>query len=54
MKLEDYELLLDEYYKLRSCDLATGIPTRARLEAAGLKNVADDLESRGLLPVEKS
>lgn len=47
--LEDYELLLDEYYRLRGCDLKTGIPTRAKLEEVGLKDVADDLAKRGVL-----
>ena len=48
MSLEDYKLLLDEYYRLRGCDTETGIPTRSTLEELGLKDVADDLEKRGI------
>ncbi len=48
--LDDYDQVLDEYYRLRGCDLATGIPTRQKLEPLGLKDVADDLASRGILP----
>ncbi len=48
--LEDYDQVLDEYYRLRGCDLATGIPTRQKLEPLGLKDVADDLASRSILP----
>jgi aldehyde:ferredoxin oxidoreductase len=49
MSFEDYTLLLEEYYKLRGCDKETGIPTRSNLEKAGLKDVAADLERRGIL-----
>ena len=42
--------LLDEYYKARGWDLATGWPTRAKLEQLGLKDVADELEKLGKLP----
>ena len=45
-----FRKLLDEYYELRGWDVATGRPTRARLEVVGLKDVADDLERRGMLP----
>ncbi len=48
--MEDYDQVLDEYYRLRGCDQATGIPTREKLEAVGLKDVAEDLERRGILP----
>lgn len=48
--LEAYDIVLDEYYRLRGCDLRTGTPTRAKLERAELKDVADDLESRKILP----
>ena len=41
---------LDKYYTLMGWDVATGIPTRARLEGLGLTEVANDLEERGLLP----
>ncbi len=46
--LETYDALLDEFYKLQGCDVKTGIPTRARLEELGLKDIADDLEKRGV------
>jgi aldehyde:ferredoxin oxidoreductase len=45
----DYELLLDEYYRLRGCDLETGIPTRATLAELDLGDVAADLERRGII-----
>ena len=48
--VEDLTKLLDEYYRLRGCDISTGIPTRAKLEEVGLKDVADDLDRRGILP----
>jgi len=35
--------MLDSYYELRGWDRKTGIPTRAKLEAMGLKFVADEL-----------
>jgi aldehyde:ferredoxin oxidoreductase len=45
----DFDMLLDEYYRLRGCDTATGIPERAALCSLGLQDVADDLAARGLL-----
>jgi aldehyde:ferredoxin oxidoreductase len=42
---EKLKQLLDEYYELRGWDVATGLPTRAKLEELGLKDVADELES---------
>ncbi len=47
--LKAYDKLLNEYYKLRGCDLETGIPTRKKLEQVGLKDVANDLEKQGIL-----
>jgi aldehyde:ferredoxin oxidoreductase len=38
-----------EYYVIRGWDAPTGLQTRASLEGLGLKDVADDLERRGLL-----
>lgn len=38
-----FRKLLDEYYELRGWDPATGWPTRGRLEALGLKDVAGTL-----------
>ncbi|MHB0856306.1 MAG: aldehyde ferredoxin oxidoreductase N-terminal domain-containing protein [Anaerolineae bacterium] len=46
----EFAKLFDEYLTLRGWDTATGRPTRARLELLDLKDVADDLEARGLLP----
>jgi len=48
---DKYQLMLDEYYDLRGYD-RDGRPTRSRLEALGLKDVADDLERRGVLGKE--
>lgn len=38
------ERMLDEYYEARGWDKATGWPTREKLEALGLDDVAKDLE----------
>ena len=40
----------DAYYSKRGWDMATGWPTRAKLEELGLKDVADGLASVGKLP----
>jgi len=42
--------LLDEYYRLRGWDTATGRPTRATLAQLGLADVGDVLGELGLLP----
>jgi len=42
--------MLDNYYELRGWDKQTGIPTRDKLEAIDLKNVADELDKLGKLP----
>jgi aldehyde:ferredoxin oxidoreductase len=47
---EKWDRLLDEYYDLNGWDRETGIPTRARLESLGIKDVADELERIGKLP----
>ncbi|NLG27058.1 MAG: hypothetical protein GX557_04055 [Chloroflexi bacterium] len=47
---QQFASLLDEYYTLRGWDTATGRPTRARLEALGLADVADELAAAGKLP----
>ncbi|MCD6400614.1 MAG: hypothetical protein J7L73_01680 [Anaerolineales bacterium] len=36
------------WYKVQEWDIETGIPTRARLEELGLKDIADDLETHGI------
>jgi aldehyde:ferredoxin oxidoreductase len=41
--------LLDTYYEISGWNPANGWPTRNKLEALGLQDVADDLESRGKL-----
>ena len=46
---KSFEEIKDRYYKLRSWDPATGVPTRATLESFGLKDVADELEREGVL-----
>ena len=42
----EFSNVLDEYYTARGWDVDTGIPTRSKLEELGLKDVADDLESK--------
>jgi aldehyde:ferredoxin oxidoreductase len=44
-----WERMLDEYYSLHSWDRETGLQTRQILEELDLKNVADRLETVGLL-----
>lgn len=46
---DKFEKMKDEYYHLRQWDVATGLQTRSNLEGLDLKEVADDLEKRGLL-----
>ncbi len=46
---DKFEALKTEYYGYRGWDPATGYPTRSRLEELDLKDIADDLEARGLL-----
>ena len=43
-----FEKMKDEYYELRNWDVATGLQTKAILEELGLKDVATDLDRRGL------
>ncbi|RLI47536.1 aldehyde ferredoxin oxidoreductase [Candidatus Bathyarchaeota archaeon] len=45
--LFELDKMLDEYYKARSWDIETGIPTRKKLEELDLKYVADELEQLG-------
>ena len=45
-----FESIMDNYYRLRGWDVKTGRPTREKLEELDLKDVADELERRGLLP----
>jgi len=46
---EKWDRMLDDYYDLNGWD-KNGIPARATLEALGLKDIADELESIGKLP----
>lgn len=46
---EDLERAKDEYYQLQGWDRSSGIPTRETLERLGLREVAGDLERRGIL-----
>jgi aldehyde:ferredoxin oxidoreductase len=48
-----FEKLKGEYYEARGWDVETGKPTRTKLEALGLMDIADDLEKRGMLPIVK-
>lgn len=47
-----FDQMLDDFYKFRGWDAATGVPTRRTLVELNLEDVADDLEKRGLLPGE--
>jgi aldehyde:ferredoxin oxidoreductase len=51
---EEWNDLVDLYYKERGWDLSTGWPTRAAYEALDLKDVADEMESLGKLPKIKA
>ncbi len=44
-----FEKMKDEYYQLRAWDMTTGLQTRSKLEELGLKDIADDLEEKGLI-----
>jgi aldehyde:ferredoxin oxidoreductase len=44
-----WDLLITRYYALRGWDAKNGWPTRAKLEALGMKNIADDLQAAGKL-----
>lgn len=46
---EKFEKMKDEYYELRKWDVATGLQTRTQMEGLNLGDIADDLETRGLL-----
>jgi aldehyde:ferredoxin oxidoreductase len=45
-----WDEMLDEYYELNGWDKKTGIPTRDKLEALGLKDVANELAEVVKLP----
>ena len=44
---ERWEALKDRYYELRGWDVATGVPSMAKLDALGMKTVADRLQTAG-------
>ncbi len=44
----DFERVKDEYYRLRRWDVATGLQLSSTLGNMGLRDVASDLEARGL------
>ncbi|MBW2143847.1 MAG: hypothetical protein JRG75_05560 [Deltaproteobacteria bacterium] len=46
---QEFERMRDEYYQLRGWDVATGLQTRQKLEDLELKDIADDLDRRGLI-----
>ncbi|MFC2047472.1 aldehyde ferredoxin oxidoreductase C-terminal domain-containing protein, partial [Chloroflexota bacterium] len=46
---EKFEKMKDEYYQLREWDIPTGLQTKAKLAELGLQDVAQDLETRGLV-----
>ncbi|MFC1964624.1 aldehyde ferredoxin oxidoreductase family protein [Chloroflexota bacterium] len=54
MTIEQYDRMLDEYYKWRGCDLETGIPTKEKLAEVGLGDVAADMTKRGTPPTIKT
>jgi aldehyde:ferredoxin oxidoreductase len=45
-----FEKMKDEYYQLRGWDVATGVPSRKRLQELGLKDIANSLGKLGKLP----
>jgi aldehyde:ferredoxin oxidoreductase len=45
---KQFELMKDDYYRLRGWDIATGFPTFNRLNELGLNEVAGDLKKRRL------
>jgi aldehyde:ferredoxin oxidoreductase len=49
LEKEKFDRMLDEYYQYWGWDVETGIPMRKTLERLDLKDVADELERRGLL-----
>lgn len=46
---DEFENMKDDYYQSRGWDIASGLQKRGVMEGLGLKDVADDLERRGLL-----
>ena len=46
---QDFETLKDEYYELRGWDVESGLPRADTLRQFDMKDIADDLNERGLL-----
>jgi len=46
---DGFEKMKTDYYGHRGWDTATGYPTRVKLKELGLKDIADDLDKRGLV-----
>jgi aldehyde:ferredoxin oxidoreductase len=40
--------MLEDYYRARGWDERSGIPTRQTLERLNLRDIADDLQQRGI------
>ena len=46
---QDFEILKDEYYDLRGWDIESGLPKADTLQQFDMKDIADDLNERGLI-----
>lgn len=46
---QKFEKMKDEYYALRSWDVATGLQTKTQLAELGMSEIAEDLNKRGLI-----
>jgi aldehyde:ferredoxin oxidoreductase len=51
---EEWEWLLDGYYDERGWDIERGWPTKARLEALGMKDIANDMVAKGYALKERT
>jgi aldehyde:ferredoxin oxidoreductase len=49
--INKFERMKDEYYELRKWDVATGLQTRETMDRLALKEVAQELEQRGLIAI---
>jgi aldehyde:ferredoxin oxidoreductase len=48
LKPEDFEFMLDDYYRERGWDVKTGIPIKKKLKELGLADIANDLDKMGV------
>jgi aldehyde:ferredoxin oxidoreductase len=46
---DEYDRMLDEYYRLRGWDINTGLPTGAKINELGLNEIIPALEKQGLV-----